>query len=273
MRQNLLGSNLLNMSLYNAANQNRMLTHPAAQHYGQYAMQEQYLPQVQGYDIDGNPLGYSDTTGMYGARVGSMDAGDMYRLPPIDGMGLVYDDHHAHQHYVHQHDGQTQAHQAHGGHTHRGWEDPNALAVGAGAGGDFGSGDYWPGVGPSDYHHPHPVDASQDYYAGITGGEYDQMHLSQYQLAPMIDPQVDTSHDQQHQPMGGAEMVHERQADPRLNDWARDGQQTPSGHVMFNERLFDGALGSATLPALLGEGDDLAGFDEAVAQASEIPQW
>ena len=265
MRQNLLGSNLLNMSLYNAANQNRMLTHPGAQHYGQYAMQEQYLHPVQGYDIDGNPLGYSDTMGVYGGGPGVMDAGDMYRLPPIDGMGMVYDDHHAHQHHA-----QVQAHQANAGHAHAGWGDPNAL----GAGGEFASSDYWSGAGPSDYHQHAHLDPSTEYYTGMIGAEYDQMHPSQYQLAPMMDLQADTSQEHQQQQTGGmSEMIHEREPDPRMNDWARDGQQTPSGHVLFNERLFDGALGSASLPALLGEKDDLAGFDEAMAQASEVPQW
>jgi len=65
-----------------------------------------------------------------------------------------------------------------------------------------------------------------------------------------------------------------RDRQPELAEWERDGQQTPSGHVLFNERLFDGALGSASLPTILGDRDDgLAGFDEAMAQASEIPQW
>lgn len=254
MRQNLLGSNLLNMSLYNAANQNRMLTHPGAQHYSQYAMQDQYMAPVQGHDIDGNPLSYSDGQAMYPG--GGLDAGAMYRLPSIDGSGLVYGDH---------------PHVAHSNAAHQGWGDPNAL----GMAGEFGANDYWCGAGPSDYHYPHEhADLNQDYYAGTgAAGEYNQMHPSQYQLAPMVDPSARMSHDAQ--PLDVAEGQQNRQPDPRLNDWARDGQQTPSGHVMFNERLFDGALGSASIPSLLGDGrdDGLAGFNEAMAQASEIPQW
>lgn len=62
-----------------------------------------------------------------------------------------------------------------------------------------------------------------------------------------------------------------------LGDWAKDisaltsQAQTPSGHVVFNERLFDGALGSAGLDGVGGTEMDegLGAFDEAVAQAND----
>ena len=64
------------------------------------------------------------------------------------------------------------------------------------------------------------------------------------------------------------------------SDW-RDGPgshilEAPSGHVVFNERLFDGVLGSAALPGGGGrrEHDEgLGAFDEAVAQANDSPGW
>ncbi|KAK8850518.1 hypothetical protein IAR55_004436 [Kwoniella newhampshirensis] len=82
----------------------------------------------------------------------------------------------------------------------------------------------------------------------------------------------------------------EGEDDARLREWLKDGQQTPSGHVHFNERLFDGALGSADLGLGLGlgmgmgagtgaqerreEGDDALGmFGEAMEQAGGIGEW
>lgn len=51
--------------------------------------------------------------------------------------------------------------------------------------------------------------------------------------------------------------------DPEIPEWTRVAQ-TPSGHVEFNERLFDG------LPTGLSErrDDGLGSFEEAVAQAA-----
>ncbi|KAL7419486.1 hypothetical protein Q5752_006324 [Cryptotrichosporon argae] len=46
-------------------------------------------------------------------------------------------------------------------------------------------------------------------------------------------------------------------------------QQTPSGHVVFNERLFDGELGSATFERDDGLGD----FGDAVAEAGGAEAW
>ncbi|ORY26599.1 hypothetical protein BCR39DRAFT_254421 [Naematelia encephala] len=56
--------------------------------------------------------------------------------------------------------------------------------------------------------------------------------------------------------------------DPRMRDWTGEVNQTPSGHVMFSERLFDG-LGSAGL----GRDDGLAAFDEAMKDAQEVNPW
>ena len=252
MRQNLLGSNLLNMSMYNAAahaaGRGGVLNHPGAQHHLQYAMAESYLPVS--YDVDGRPITYEQ--GMYGGP--GMDAGDMYRLPPIDGMGMPYD--------------------------------------GAWAGG--GGADYWShGAGPSGEYEGQDGNGADSYYPQVHPGgadfgqdpsaigHIDQGMPGDFQLPPLME--THSSHQggksSQQVDMGGQYGDREKETrDIRMQEWARDGQQTPSGHVMFNERLFDGALGSAGLPALGGEGlgprdEGLSGFEEAIAQANEVPQW
>jgi hypothetical protein len=49
--------------------------------------------------------------------------------------------------------------------------------------------------------------------------------------------------------------------DPTVRDWGMAEQQTPSGHVVFNENLFDGAL---------TKDEGLGDFDQAVEQANEM---
>ena len=262
MRQNLLGSNILSMSMYNAAQaaNRQSLNHPGAQHYMQYAPAEQYLPV--GYEMDPNHMGYPDQ-GMY---PGGMDGGEMYRLPPMDGMGMEYDA------------GWTQGAEY--------WSGPEGMAHGdyamtqamgqqATGAVEFYQGmpthpmghEY--GVRPEEVHqHPHV----QPPHLGPVEIGHEAMH--DYRLPPLAGP----SSVQPAQPAQLAVETTERR-DPRVLEWAREGQQTPSGHVVFNERLFDGALGSATLPSLevgdeLAPRDEgLAGFDEAIAQAGEMDTW
>ncbi|RXK41694.1 hypothetical protein M231_00929 [Tremella mesenterica] len=252
-RQNLLGSNLLSVSMYNAQHQQaqQRLGHPGAQHHMQYAMAEQYLPV--GYDMEGRPVmatapgapaAYGD---MYDMAMGE----GMYRLPPIQGE-MMYG---------------------------QGWEG-NPYPGGY---------DAAPGM---EYPAPVGMEGADYYQQGLGEGYSGDMAMGvsnpagmpgvsaptemEYRLPPMVD-QADgnvQSHSQVPPPPG------ERQADDRIRDWANDlhlpAQQEPSGHVMFNERLFDGALGSATLPHMSErrESDEgLAAFDEAVAQANEVPSW
>ena len=238
MRQNLLGTNLLNMSLYNAAAQRGQIpNHPGAQHHLQYAMAEGYLPVS--YDIERQNVPY-DHTGMYGVPL--MNSNDMYRLPPIDNMGLDYDS-----------TGQW-AHQD----SNDFWQIPDHSRQSYGL------------------HDPSAMQGDPSAYPPLGYDPTVSVGNEPYHLPPLIDPygpQDDHSLPPTMAPFGNLDNGLE--PDPRMHEWARDGQQTPSGHVTFNERLFDGALGSAGLPPL-GDvaGDaDLAGFDEAIAQANELSQW
>jgi len=224
MRQSLLGSNLLNMSMYNAHAQaqaqangqghrpNVMPHHPGAQ----YAMAESYIPM--GYDLDGQPIvqsGYPVQEGMY---PGQAVDGDMYRLPPID---------------------------------------PGVMNMGYGEMGWNGEGvEYWDGMGQAQGYDPH-----EEYYdpapAGYTYS--DQAPGDDFRLPPLLEGS-----------RVGMEMDRRKDegVDPRMREWARDGQQTPSGHVLFNERLFDGALGSAGIHQEKRD-EGLSGFDEAIAQVND----
>ena len=225
MRQSLLGSNLLNMSIYNAqashARTSVVPHHPGAQ----YAMAESYIPV--GYELDGRPImppGYPMQDGMYPGPTGA--EGEMYRLPPIE----------------------------HG-----------ILDMGYGEMGWQGEGVDYYGVEHGQEYEPHPSDG--EYYhahaQGPSGYAYnDAPPENEYRLPPLLEGARE----------GGQERLEEEGLDPRMREWARDGQQTPSGHVLFNERLFDGALGSAGLQ-LERRDDGLVGFDEAIAQANEVPQW
>lgn len=292
MRQNLLGSNLLNMSLYNAAQQGRSVpSHPGAQHHLQYAVADPYVAPPMGYELDPHAshaahtvhgMPYSEhQPGMYPASGIEMDANDMYRLPPIDGMNMPYES---------------------------GWTVPGPGVV-AGSNGEI---DYWTSAGPGGEAHPHayPGGAAHEYPAGDLGyqdsyyppmqgmGDYDPntSMIHQYQLPPLIDPTgqvaaaavaaaasgaasngghgIEAAHSHAGQPQQGPSTRADESIDTRMHEWSADGQQTPSGHVLFNERLFDDPLGSSALPSFMdGKDDGLAGFEEAMAQAGEIAQW
>ena len=231
MRQNLLGSNILSMSMYNAAAQanGRVAAHPGTQHHLQYAMAESYLPV--GYDMQ-----------MYDQNVYPMSGNEMYRLPPMEPVREVYE-----------------------GEWTQGpdyWSADN-LQRPDHSGPLLGSQQQ---MAQSDYYAPQLQVAPQDYTQQASANP-DVQRVGQglpgeYYLDPV-------AHQHQH-------IESEKRQDSRLHEWARDGQQTPSGHVVFNERLFDGALGSAILPPLGESGprdEELAGFDEAVAQASEMARW
>lgn len=287
MRQNLLGPNLLNISMYNAAAQAAaaaqraglqpppggmvsMANHPGAAHHHhlQYAMAESYLPM--GYDGDGRPISYEHPMYQQGMALGGVDeSGEMYRLPPIDQHGLagnggVYD----------------HPHGPHGGHAPHGWTDGQGVMVG----------EYWDenAVGGEGMMYDQSQMMGEGYYPPILPGDEYANHdyannlplesMAEYHLPPLLDHHQDPPGPSAQQGHSLDHLRFDDQSkdlpDPRMREWARDAQQTPSGHVIFNERLFDGALGSATLPALEGRRDEgLSGFDEAIAQANDIAQW
>nr|XP_031862520.1 uncharacterized protein CI109_002017 [Kwoniella shandongensis]KAA5529592.1 hypothetical protein CI109_002017 [Kwoniella shandongensis] len=360
MRQNLLGSNLLSMSLYNAANtrlqqaaaaqaavaaqqQQQAAAYAGRTHPGmQYAMTDQNYHLPLGYGMDGRPLqlpapalppagggagGYAggqQQQDMYsvggGQREHEMEMEmEMYRLPPIQGM------------MADPGAGMTN-------------NDPNgsydwSTAPVADQGGMM---DYWdaPQAGMQTLPHQQEYEAQQgipgnDDYYGHPGGGYDldggvgggvgelAMDMGgfgsgmEYRLPPLLETgsrELDASGSSNH---GGSisgsgdyhrpgDLIageysrelglgnqadgnsHQGEDDARLQEWVRDGQQTPSGHVQFNERLFDGALGSAgfgmgmsiegigalPLDRRDGEGDDGLGmFGEAIEQAGQVGDW
>lgn len=233
MRQNLLGSSLLNGMLYNQGYQQQgpphaaaraaapdMPQHPGqqyhlAQHPGEYAMPV-------GYDVDGRPImrPYPSHPGAYDQQ---HPGPDMYRLPPIqDAVGW---DSHDHAYVPPRMD-----HWPMHGHEGHGAGTPEELHH---AGGYFD--------GPS-----HPA---QHYYP-----EYAPEAEYEYRFPPLIDGSTAprTAMPPPEVPLGGPTAT---------------VPEAPSGHVMFNERLFDGALGSARREL----DESLGAFDEAVAQANEAP--
>ena len=233
------------MSMYNAAAQaNGMMTgHPGVQHHLQYAMAESYLPV--GYDMQ-----------MYDQNVyhAPMNGSDMYRLPPMEPGRQIYEGEWTH--------GQDY------------WSADNMQRP------DYPvplpAGQQQQQLPPTDFyapplqvapqgHAPQPPTTQDVHQAPVSN--VGQGLPGDYYLEPVAQP---VHHQHTH-------VESEKRHDNRMHEWARDGQQTPSGHVVFNERLFDGALGSATLPPLGGEtgprDEGLAGFDEAVAQVNDLAQW
>ncbi|WVF68219.1 hypothetical protein IAT40_002984 [Kwoniella sp. CBS 6097] len=341
-------------------------SHPGAQHYtsGMYAM-EGYIPMA--YDFDGRPIPGAPGVagGAYGAEMyapapasghgGSLGVpertgheGEMYRLPPIEGMVDV-------------------------GTGYEAWQNPMGGGAGAGAGSGPGQVEYWdqtipdPGNMASQLppHASYPDVNGEDYYAstydlaaaaaGSSGDidRYDPMGVEMgYRLPPLVEASreggstIDYHSTDAHerprpnggQPSsqhgmtsnerpgdliassyaaasgpgasglkGGARSAKEdEQARIRsIRDWTRNlestpengsvsghqgggvNQQTPSGHVLFNERLFDGALGTAGLhdqDKERGEGvngsreqgekeaneEALGMFDQAMEQAGQV---
>ena len=271
MRQNLLGTNILNMSMYNAqaqaqapaqahaqSNQPQVIPHhPGAQ----YALTETYMPI--GYDMEGRsilPSGFLDqdiypNQGIYATAAGmGPDGGDMYCLPPMDqaiiGGGMAHD------------------------------------GLWIGSNNDENGVDYWNGTeGPGhlnshiqNHQQPHDpsVSTEADYHSQRHGYGYSEPGPGMdYHLPPLVDT---SGHGAGSGPghavdFGIMNYRHEDEEgeDPRMRDWGKEGLQTPSGHVLFNERLFDGALGSAGVQQHSERTDEgLVGFGEAIAQANQV---
>jgi hypothetical protein len=218
MRQNLLGTSLLNGMMHNPAYpgaQPSLLIqghphHPGAHPMGMYG---QYMPPPMGYEHPPHPGQPFDMhQGMYEAGEG------MYRLPPIEGMDMVS------------------------------W--PHGLPPPQ-------PGMEYYGNDPSHPHDSHQY-PPEGYY-------HDQYHLDgmEYRLPPVAEGSMrEAKHEEADQGQN-----------PRMKfDWSKD-QQTPSGHVMFQDKLFDGALDSAGLTGRKEADEGLNGFEEAVAQANEAGSW
>jgi hypothetical protein len=271
MRQNLLGANLLDMSMYNAqAQQQRIAQHHAPAHgyqHGathahthpgmQYAMAEAaYLPM--GYDMDGRPVmsgGYMTGPESYTHDVYS---DDVYRLPPIMG----YDNPAAAGWDT---DESGSEHWQASGSTGEEYiqMDPNGVFAAGGTSefGEFGAGMEYrlpPLLDPGHLG----MDINMDGTAGPSSLRPGENPGGQFAVARgPIDTATNVG-------AGGPGGFDAKGMDSRMREWVGEAQQTPSGHVMFNERLFDGALGTA------GLGDEgLGAFDEAVQQTNDMPSW
>nr|XP_019051081.1 hypothetical protein I302_01529 [Kwoniella bestiolae CBS 10118]OCF30011.1 hypothetical protein I302_01529 [Kwoniella bestiolae CBS 10118] len=319
MRQNLLGTNLLNMSLYNAAtnrlangshaqqSQYQAQAQAAQQAYaagypaggtggyGMYPMDTNYVTSV-GYDIDGRPIqmvsqaptqGYPEMYGTGqngnglladGSMMGGQNHPEMYRLPPIEGMVDI------------------------NGNPAAGYENWQAQ----GGMGQSGGEEYWdtqplPGISSElAYDTTTHINTSggEEYYntsygeiPAPGGGDPSGMVESnglEYRLPPLMDIPRDTPNgvngdgpgdliaSQYAREHSGSQSSSGGRRDERTS---KEGQQTPSGHVLFNERLFDGALGTAGLTdktkgheGTLND-DDLGMFDQAMEQAGDIGNW
>ncbi|WVQ63308.1 uncharacterized protein L199_001460 [Kwoniella botswanensis] len=268
--------------------------------YGMYPLdQSNYVTSV-GYNIDGRPIqmvaqpppvpgagaGGEYPNDMYGGtdpnglltenNLLGQDHPEMYRLPPIEGM-----------------------------------VDINNPAAQAGTGYETwqtqagGNGEYWdqqplPGlsydtqaVGPS---------IGEEYYnasygdQGLPGGDPSGMmepNGLEYRLPPLMDiprdgpssserpgdliaSQYARGHTSSHH-SGSSSGDKAREERTTKEGQPQQSQQTPSGHVLFNERLFDGALGTAGLPDKRNDGcgldDDLGMFDQAMEQAGDLGNW
>jgi hypothetical protein len=251
MRQNLLGHNLLNMSLYNAAQQRQQQQQRASE------MSAQQQQAQAGY------YGHAHTHPVYG----------------VDNMP---------SHYPHQTEYELDpyAHPGYPGHPgHPGHAGYGGPAFGYGP--EYAEDMYLPPIGydepayevrmdpyygqghPHPYGHygpDHPMDRGypvEEAYLpgpGGDGGEYDMQES--YRLPPLLHQasSIPTS-----AVPGGlharVEDEDERGEDPRVRDWRMAEQTTPSGHVAFDERLFDGALSKE---------DGLGDFDDAMRQANEM---
>lgn len=295
MRQNLLGSSLLGGMLYNQGCQQSGPPHPSArvagpgmaQHPGaQYHLSQHPHPHPHphaseygmpvGYDVDGRPIlraypggsgGYEHPYPGHPEQQEYQDypghpSTEMYRLPPIqDAVGPgMWDSHDL----------------------GAGYYPPPRM-------------DHWLGQGQGQDQGQYSTDQQQQQHQhqDLTPEEHMHQHQQQggyfeggHQYYPEYEGEYrfPTLHDGSTVPRTASAMpppemmMHHDGGGP--SDW-RDGpgghlHEAPSGHVIFNERLFDGVLGSAALPGGGGrrEHDEgLGAFDEAVAQANDSPGW
>ncbi|KIR79624.1 specific transcriptional repressor [Cryptococcus gattii EJB2] len=272
MRQDLLGSNLLNISLYNAANarlassttataatENDYRYHPGIDSVGTAVGHGHTHPGMQyamgsniqlGYGLDGRPVkvgGYSGemygtTALLAGPSSASDHESDMYQFPPMNGMMDVRNRYE--------------------------WHAPSMQ--------------YWDQVnmGPEEVQPQGGYPVEGEYYAthyDLEGGVPEQM---EYRFSSLMETSGEGNGSLPKRAPGdiiaGAYVAYKEQEDRNpssIRQWAGEGQQTPSGHVMFNEKLFDGVMGSAGLFDKAEGPDVLAMFDGAMEHAGEIASW
>ncbi|WWC72576.1 uncharacterized protein I206_106538 [Kwoniella pini CBS 10737] len=276
-------------------------SHPGvAAHYSMYPT-EGYISSTIGYDPDGRPVqmvqpGPADMAGGYHtemypqARGGLIPEGlpgqehEMYRLPPIEGMmpmdipqGGPYE-------------WQAQAQQ--GGEY---WDQPGPIN---GIPPEMGYGHPHASTNPEDYYDSssydiHPGRSTVPLPGSSSAGEGIETMNAEYTLPPLMD--LTRKEDPLMSDRGPGDLIASHYAKDHSistsgsegtdgknieKEASKEGQQTPSNHVLFNERLFDGALGTAGLGASSssemdnhGEGEDLGMFDQAMEQAGGIGNW
>lgn len=255
MRQNLLGSSLLGSMMYHQQGYQhgqhvqagypldpRMAhhgipQHPGAQYHVAHNPAEYNMPV--GYDVDGRPILRQYHSSAYDhphplAHAQPHLDEQMYRLPPIqDAVAAGMWD--SQDHYSAPRMGNWQGDQYGQPHGQYTSEDEAAQQVGY-----FEGAEYYP-----DYEH-------------------------QYRFPPLIEgatvpmPQSAASVDM---------LPNEGSSDSWNDGVVGAAPEAPSGHVFFNERLFDGALGTATLQGRGEEDEGLGAFHEAVVQAHEASSW
>jgi hypothetical protein len=262
MRQNLLGSSLLGGMMYQQSYQHggyptdhrvpvqSMPQHPGAQYHVAHHPSEYAMPV--GYDVDGRPVMRSYHSGGYDAG-GGYDAQPqpsqsheamhphegMYRLPPIQDAvgGGMWESHDMAQY------------------------PPPRM-------------EHWPEDPYGQHAHAQPQWTPEEeggQQAGyFEGAEHYPDYEQQYRFPPMLEGSNTM-------PSSAIPSVDMPLQDASTEAWKEAGPShapdAPSGHVFFNERLFDGALGSAPMAGRSHEDEGLGAFHEAVAQANETPEW
>ena len=258
MRQNLLGSSLLGGMMYQQSYQHsghhmdhrmpvqNMPQHPGAQYHVAHHPSEYAMPV--GYDVDGRPVMRSYHGGGYEAPLqhpqslahdGMHASEGMYRLPPIqDAVDPgMWDSHDMAQYPPPRMDHWPE--DPYGQHAQQAQWTPEDE--GAHQAGYFEGGDQYPDY-ERQYRFPSMLEGSSA------------------PMPPSALPPVTMPFDD-----GAADVW--KEAGPSL------APDAPSGHVFFNERLFDGALGSAPMAGRSHDDEGLGAFHEAVAQVNETPDW
>lgn len=222
-----------------------MPQHPGAQYHVAHHPSEYAMPV--GHDVDGRPVVRSYHMGGYDAPLQQSPTHEamhphegMYRLPPIqDAVGPgMWDPHDVAQY------------------------PPPRM-------------DHW----PEDPYSQHAQQAqwTPEDEAAHQSGYFEGAHQypdyeQQFRFPPMLEnqsaPMPPSAVPSVDMPLGET---------GNTEGWQEAGPshapEAPSGHVFFNERLFDGVLGSAPMAGRSQEDEGLGAFHEAVAQANETPEW
>lgn len=245
MRSNLLGQNLLNISLFNAAQQQAQEQQRAAAIAAAHA-QANYAAQYGPY---GHALPYASDY--------QSSNYDTYHSQGYEGYQQGYEPYASQPTYA---------------------NDNYRVTQGGALNGEQPVMDY--------YHSQGQPETDATYYPGYAAQGGYENHVSEKYTLPPILSQQEGNHNLSYQPPQRLDY----ETDPRLhvtthpglfatveddlhaqtapsNPHDNDGDmnlQTPSGHVRFDESLFDGALG------MNGKDDGLGDFEQAMQQANEM---